>query len=358
MDFIPGLELNEGFYQDIIQPLMSKNFPDLPYSAALIGYGSDVMGYDTPISMDHMWGPRMYIFLEEEDKPVYEQELMTMFSMELPYLYKGYSTNYSNPDSEGVASMQQISQGTIRPLIWVVTVNGFVKGATGIDLTKPIKPVDWLLAGDQKLIEMVKGQVYYDGLGTLESMRERLSYFPDDVVRLKLLSMWHYIANEVAFIGRNRDLGSILGVKTIASRLVTCMMKMCFYMEGQFVPYSKWMTRSFEELECADKMSGIFEKILTSNDLLIIEDSLCEAYLKLIDLQNDLAITERVEAKMSDYYGRPYQVVFTEACQKALKEAVVNKKLLVYEINLISILQTSNGISVSNLRDHICLNEE
>ena len=64
-EFIKGLELNRSFYKEIVASLFKEHLPDLKYSAAFIGYGSDVPGYDTEISMDHNWGPRMQIFLSK-----------------------------------------------------------------------------------------------------------------------------------------------------------------------------------------------------------------------------------------------------------------------------------------------------
>jgi hypothetical protein len=61
--FIPGLELNRLFFEEVVRPLIAAQFPDLAYSAALIGYGSDVLGYDTVLSTDHEWGPRLLLFL-------------------------------------------------------------------------------------------------------------------------------------------------------------------------------------------------------------------------------------------------------------------------------------------------------
>lgn len=56
--FIPGLKLSEYFFDEAIRPIMADSFPQLPYSAARLDYGSDVLGFDTPMSMDHGWGRR------------------------------------------------------------------------------------------------------------------------------------------------------------------------------------------------------------------------------------------------------------------------------------------------------------
>jgi hypothetical protein len=55
--FISGLDLAKGYYSEIVGPLLTKHYPDLKYAAALIGEGSDVLGFDTEISCDHDWGP-------------------------------------------------------------------------------------------------------------------------------------------------------------------------------------------------------------------------------------------------------------------------------------------------------------
>ena len=65
--FVPGLQLAEGFFRDHVQPLLRDRFPELRYSAGLIGDGSEVLGFDTLVSTDHHWGPRLMIFLRPED---------------------------------------------------------------------------------------------------------------------------------------------------------------------------------------------------------------------------------------------------------------------------------------------------
>jgi hypothetical protein len=62
-EFIPGLKLNELFFEEVIRPLLADTYPNLTYSAARIGSGSNVLGYDTPMSTDHDWGIRQQLFL-------------------------------------------------------------------------------------------------------------------------------------------------------------------------------------------------------------------------------------------------------------------------------------------------------
>jgi hypothetical protein len=52
--FIPGLELSRIFYQYEVKPILDRNFPALRYSAALIGWGSEVLGFDTALSRERL----------------------------------------------------------------------------------------------------------------------------------------------------------------------------------------------------------------------------------------------------------------------------------------------------------------
>jgi hypothetical protein len=46
------LDLSQRFYEQAVRPVLSSSFPALGYSAASIGQGSDVLGFDTSQSMD------------------------------------------------------------------------------------------------------------------------------------------------------------------------------------------------------------------------------------------------------------------------------------------------------------------
>ena len=89
--FVPGKKLNRLFFEKKVKPLLKKYFPQLNYSAALIGYGSDVLGYDTPISRDHNWGPRLQLFLSEKSYIKYYEEIDFKLKNNLPQIFMGYS---------------------------------------------------------------------------------------------------------------------------------------------------------------------------------------------------------------------------------------------------------------------------
>lgn len=65
--FVSGLVLSHRFFHEIVRPLLIEAFPGLRYAAALLGPGSEVLGFDTEMSADHDWGPRLFLFLREEN---------------------------------------------------------------------------------------------------------------------------------------------------------------------------------------------------------------------------------------------------------------------------------------------------
>ena len=99
MAFQKGKELCRDFYREAVKPILDRNFPGLRYSAGLLGYGSDVLGYDDPVSTDHMWGPRLYLFLAEEEMGK-KGDVWNALCAELPGEFGGHSVHFSEPDPD------------------------------------------------------------------------------------------------------------------------------------------------------------------------------------------------------------------------------------------------------------------
>jgi hypothetical protein len=87
--FIPGLQLCERFYWEAVRPILDAEFPSLPHAAALLGSGSEVLGYDDAMSTDHHYGPRVLLFLHDEWRSS-AQAIHHALATQLPYHFLGF----------------------------------------------------------------------------------------------------------------------------------------------------------------------------------------------------------------------------------------------------------------------------
>lgn len=235
-EFIPGLELNRRFYFDAVRPILDKHFPNLPHAAAYIGTGSDILGFDTPMSMDHDWGPAAIIFLREQDFH-YAQSIHEVMSYSLPHLFYGYPTHsvQAADQPEGTSIMQEATEYPIEHPVWALTLRKFFWDHLLWDIDCPLTPADWLTIPSQELRGMTSGAVYHDGVGELTHLREQLAWYPHDVWLYLLAAGWWRIENEEHLIGRTGDAGDELGSSIIGARLVHDQQEFVFF-DGEAVP--------------------------------------------------------------------------------------------------------------------------
>jgi hypothetical protein len=328
-EFIKGLELCGAFYTEVVRPLLESEFPGLRYSTALIGPGSDVLGFDTEQSTDHFWGPRLWLFLSREDHPALDQPLREMLSRKLPYRFRQYSTNHEPIPGEKGTWRRDIDSGPVKHLIFIRTVEDTFLELAGIDLDRPFTLIDWLTTPQQILLSLTAGRVYHDGLGTLNPIREKLAFYPHDVWCYLMAGSWRRIAQEEPFMGRNGQVGDELGSSILAARLVQDIMGLCFLMERRYAPYPKWFGSGFARLNCASKLSPLLEAVMHGTDWHMREKSLCEAYSLLAEMHNALHLTEPLSTEVSLFHERPFQVIhgdrFADALFKTITDPAVRK---------------------------------
>jgi hypothetical protein len=304
--FIPGLQLSEAFYTEAVRPLLDAHFPTLSHSAALIGWGSDVLGYDTHISTDHHWGPRLLLFLPEADFEGNKAAVSAALSDKLPYTFRGYPTNFGTPDEIGVRLLKEVESGPVHHMVEVFTVGGFFEWYLGLDPRGEIRAADWLTFSEHRLLGSTGGRVFHDGLGELTPARERLAYYPREVWLYMLASQWAKIAQEEAFVGRTGDVGDERGSMIIATRLVQYLMRLCFLMERKYAPYSKWFGTGFSRLRCAGIIGPALDGVLAASSWREREGHMSEAYRVVAGMHNDLGVTGPLDAEVRSYHGRPY----------------------------------------------------
>src|SRR6267142_3517745 len=176
--FISGRELNRHYYQEAIAPIIASDFPDLRYAAALIGPGSDVLGYDSERSTDHGWGPRLLLFLADGPHHSVAESISERLSARLPASFRGFATSFAKPDANGVRWMEPSQPGRIAHFVEIHSLGEFVRAMLNIDLAASLKNVDWLLMPQEQLLEVTGGEVYRDDLGELTRLRTTLAWYP------------------------------------------------------------------------------------------------------------------------------------------------------------------------------------
>jgi hypothetical protein len=345
LTFMPGLELNRRYFFEIIQPLLKKYEPGLHYSAALMGYGSDVLGFDNATSMDHNWGPRGQIFVAGHDASRVE-ELRQYLAEHLPGEFLGFPTHFTDKRSDFTQSMTPYASGKVNHLIDIIDLDHYFADAlhsTPMQMTA----MDWLRVPEQKMLELTSGEVFCDGLERLNDLRSLLHYYPREVRLLKLAAYWNCISNEEAFIGRAVELNDLLGLKLIAARQVNTLLKLCFAIRQRYVPYSKWFTHGFDMLDLSEvKQSGL--EVLRENKPREIERLTAEMYRQILDVQNTCADLPKIQAEITTYYNRPYRVIMAEHISRALIHEIADERLRDLDLNEIGLDNRIDGLDLTN----------
>jgi hypothetical protein len=193
LPFLPGRELSRLFYEEAVRPLLEEHFSNLPYAAAHLGKGSDVIGLDTEMSTDHGWGPSVHILLKEEDGQLTES-IREMLRRRLPHTFYGYPVNFTeSPIDPGTYVMQMSTDGIVNHHIFAMTVRDFFWYHLAYNIDHPPDVADWLTFPSQILREVTAGAVHYDGVGEVTAVRKRLEWYPHDVWLYLLASSWQRI---------------------------------------------------------------------------------------------------------------------------------------------------------------------
>jgi hypothetical protein len=296
--FVPGLELARAFYGEAVAPLL----PDTEHAAALLGSGSDVLGFDTERSTDHGWGPRLQVFVERESVATVQEAI----EAGLPDAFRGWPTRYGW-DEVPVSHHVEVAQ-----------LGDWLQGRLGFDPRDGISARRWLCVPQQSLLELTAGAVLHDPCGELAAAREELACYPHDVRLWLLACQWRRIDQEEPFVGRAAEVEDELGSRVIAARLVRDVMRLAFLFERRYAPYSKWLGTAFSQLEAAAALRPALLDVLSAQSYEAREDALVRAVQELAARHNATGLTRPVEASVRLFHNRPFRVLgssrFVDAC--------------------------------------------
>lgn len=329
--FVPGLKLSSIFYEEGVRPILERHFPDLLCGAGRVDYGSEVLGFDTPRSMDHDWGPRLTLFLPEARYSQFlAADISRVLGEELPFEIRGVSTHFARA-AGGSSLLSVTDERPINHGVAMTTLRAACQGWLGIDLDADGEPAlrleEWLTMPEQELRAFTSGAVFRDDTGELARVRKKLRCYPLDVWLYLLAAGWRRIEQEEPFMGRCGQVGDDLGSHLVAARLVHEVMHLCFLMERQYAPYSKWFGTAFARLACAPDLSPPLQATLAASTWQDRERHLSTAYAALAEMHNALGLTPPIEPHVSPFRDRPFQVIHGDRFWQALRAVVVDTEV-------------------------------
>jgi len=325
-------------YEEKLKPIIEGKFPGLRYAAATLGMCSEVFGLDDEISRDHEWGPRVSIYLAEQDHARYATEMTAAFRELLPPEFKGFAMMWRKPGVDvhdtREAILYHVGVSTVPKVL------GFYGGIKAL----PLQDMDWLSISEQHLLEFTSGVVYRDDVGELSRARELLQYYPDHVLRFLLMCDWNAVGGDWFPIGRIGPRGDKLGLRIQAARIAHRLMCMAFRVSRRYFPYKKWFGTLFKALPVAQALEPILLDLLKEERWQQVEEKIGEAAAILLQQQNRLGLTPAIalEAGMADdgrhhikydFWGIGRQLV--EGLQPPLKSLMENQVGWLHEKSLI-----------------------
>jgi len=319
--FVPGVELSRRLYHDAVHPLLSRHFPGLAHSAALIGAGSEVLGFDTERSTDHDWGPRLQLLLTADDLAEHGNRISELLAEQLPTTIAGYPTNLVPIGDHGTRHMEHTT-GRVQHGVVVAELGDWLTGHLGFNPLIEITTRDWLASSTQALAEVTAGAVHHDGLARLHHVRRALAWYPDDLWRYVLACQWQRISQEEPFVGRCGEVGDELGSAVIAARLVRDLMRLSLLINRTYPPYSKWLGSAFARLPCAGRLGNALTAAMTASNWHDRERHLGTAYETVANLHNDLELTAPVDPRVRLFHNRPFRVLHAERFTQALISSI------------------------------------
>ncbi|HEU5090479.1 MAG TPA: DUF4037 domain-containing protein [Roseiflexaceae bacterium] len=320
ISFMPGLELCRRFYEQVVRPLFDTHFPQLQYAAARIGAGSDVLGFDTPMSTDHDWGPAVTIFLLEQDQHLFSA-IDAVLAQHLPASFLDVPVLVPR----GAQAPGETRESVHR--VMLTTLRRFVQAQFAHNIDQPLAPADWLTISAQKLRECTAGAAFHDATGELSTFRQGLAWYPDDVWRYLLAAGWQRIGQEEHLMSRAGFVGDEQGSALIGSRLVRDIMQLCFLIERQYPPYPKWFGSAFAQLQCQPDLAPLLDAAQFARRWPERASALGLCYEQTLHLHNQLGITPPITAHLTNFFNRPFPVIFGSTIAEAIAATIVDPEV-------------------------------
>ena len=231
-----GMRLCQRYFEQIAFPTLQQCFPTLISRMAmgLVGEGSECFGFDDEISQDHDFGPRLMVWLTDEDYAHYGDAIQLVLK-HMPQEFEGIK----------VPPNSQLS----RDRSGVFTISSFYANYLGLPQL-PHSLDEWRKIPEEKLAIATNGWVFYDALGEFSYWRAQLSQgYPQEVCLQKMAARCMTMAQAGQYnLPRALKRGEWVTLQHALAAFIEAAISFVFLLNHQYKPFYKWMHRGLKSL--------------------------------------------------------------------------------------------------------------
>ena len=279
-----GMELSRRYFFELALPLLRTHLPQIADRCAAglcaggldAGCGSEVHGYDDALSRDHNWGPRFFLFLNEEDYAAYAPTVRAVLERGLPVEFEGYSIR---------ATTAQATH------FHVTTPRRNALAALGTR-ELPVTDAQWFAIPEAKLCEYSAGMVYHDPIGMVEPWKRRYAIYPHNV-RCKRLAGAFFMAHAAGNALRCAQRGEWTSCRAYLDAAVGAAQRAAILLSGRYPPHVKWRARAFRDLpHLPEGWASAMERVALRLDPETLRNDITALLLPLGEMANASGLIE------------------------------------------------------------------
>jgi hypothetical protein len=230
------IDVSRAFFDEVVRPILVREFPSetAQTTFGVFGYGSEVLRMDDDYSRDHHWGLRINALMPEGLFRSHADVMMRALSAQLPATFRGYAlregyTKWGGLELTSLEAYLDRTIGTAHP---------------------PQTYQEWLSIPEEDIIHVVAGEVWHDPAGRFTAVREALSAYYPEPVRLRRIAHWcRYFSGMGTYALKRAILRENELYATITfARAMRLGVQLAFLLDRRYYPYDKWLLAFFERL--------------------------------------------------------------------------------------------------------------
>jgi hypothetical protein len=298
---VKGQEVTRRYFFQWGLPFLKSRHGHLvdKLAAGMIG-GSDSIGADDEISRDHNWGPGFSIWLTEEDFSCEGGALAADLHEAVPDTFEGYE----------VAACFGSKEKSIR----VRAMDEFFMEETGGHKEMPADVAKWnpTPRDESHLYFLKHGHIFHDPLGEFTRRVHTFCTWPRHELLRRignaLWQLWHYGQYNFARVAKREDPLAVLFCK---SNFVHNAMRLCFYLEEDFVPYWKWTSYCFRQIDGIGEVAAMLDRFHEETDFQMqtsLIESICTCLCSRVIEKGYVAARDVEEVSPLGLYNRLEQM--------------------------------------------------